>query len=61
MAFELALGILFVAHYWLSEFYYWSLGMQMGKLAANLFVAIDYWAKTGVITPTPARIRYLDH
>ena len=61
MSIELALGIVFIYAYWVSEFYYWGLGMSMGKLASNIFVAIDVWGKFNVITPTPARIRYLDN
>ena len=60
MVFEWLLGGMYIAHYWLTDFYFWGLGMQMGKLASNLFVAIDYWAKTGVITPMSAKIRYAD-
>ena len=44
----------------MSEFYYWGMGAAMGRLTSSIFVAIDYWGKLGVITPTPARIRYLD-
>ena len=59
MAYEITLGALYIVHYLLNDFYYWGLGMQMGKLASNLFVAIDYWGKFGVITPKAANLRYL--
>ena len=60
-AFEIALGIVWVYSYWMSEFYYWGLGMSMGRLISDIFVGIDVWAKLDIITPTPARIRYLDN
>ena len=60
MSIKLALGIMWVVIYMRSRFYYWAFGMNIGRLGANLFVAIDKWGKYGVITPTPARIRYLD-
>ena len=61
MSFKLALGLMWVIVYWQSRYYYWQLGMNMGRLAANIFVATDKWGEYGVITPTPARIRYLDN
>ena len=60
MCFKLALGVLATYTYWMSEFYYWGLGYSMGGLAANIFVATDYWGDYDIIHPTPARIRYLD-
>ena len=44
-----------------SEFFFWELGSSMGSLASTIFVAIDVWADTHVITPMPAYIRYLDN
>ena len=46
--------------YWVSGFYYWGLGLAMGSLVSNIFVSVDYWADLGIITPTPAHIRYFD-
>ena len=47
--------------YWISEFWYWGLGFAMGGLASSIFVGIDVWADTKIITPMPARVRYLDN
>ena len=61
MSVKLALGLIWVAVYWRSRYYYWALGMSIGRLAANTFVAIDKWGEYGVVNPMPARIRYLDN
>ena len=45
---------------WESEYWFWELGASMGSLASTIFVAIDVWADTHVITPMPARVRYLE-
>ena len=57
----LLLGSLKVYGEWQSEFWFWGLGHAMGTLASVLFIGIDVWADAGLITPTPARIRYLDN
>ena len=58
---NMAFSIVSIYYYWMSEFYYWGLGMAMGKLGSLIFVGIDVWANLNIITPTPARIRYLDN
>ena len=63
MVVSLLLGALAIYDYIPRKYYYWGLGMQLGYFASRLFVAIDYWADTGVMKPEDAHIRYLpaDH
>ena len=57
----LILSALSAYGYWISEFWFWGVGFSMGGLFSTIFVAIDVWADLGIITPTPARIRYLEN
>ena len=57
----LILSALSVYGYWISEFWYWGLGFSMGGLFSTIFVGVDVWGAFNVITPMPARIRYLDN
>ena len=57
----LVLGAFAVYEYWESAYWFWGLGYAMGTLASNIFVGIDVWADLGIITPMPARIRYLEN
>ena len=57
----LVLGAFAVFEYWESAYWFWGLGYAMGTLASNIFVGIDVWADLGIITPMPARIRYLEN
>ena len=56
----LILSCMSVYGYWISEFWFWGLGLAMGGLVSHIFVSIDVWSGAYVITPMPARIRYLD-
>ena len=57
----LILGAMSLYSYWQSEYWFWGLGYAMGGLASSIFVGIDVWGDLGIITPTPAHIRYLEH
>ena len=58
---EIGIGAFSIYENYESAFWFWGLGLAMGKLASNLFVAIDVWTDAGVITPMPAYTRYLEH
>ena len=57
----LILSAMSVYGYWISEFWFWGLGFSMGGLFSTIFIAVDVWSGAHVITPMPARIRYLDN
>ena len=57
---EIVIGSWSLWSYWESKYWFWGLGYSLGKLLSNIFVGIDIWADLGLITPTPAHIRYLE-
>ena len=63
MVVSLSLTALAIVYYALSKYYYLFFGMQIGYFISNLFVAIDYWGRFGIMKPEPAYERYLpaDH
>ena len=50
-----------IVNIWNSEFFFFTLGCVVGRFISTIFVAMDVWADTHIITPTPAYIRYLDN